>query len=151
MLALLATAVSVVRKLPFAVCARRDELSYYAAKFKIKLLCRFVITPFSKKIPRFFSRRRSSENLQSCYFSDLAPMIKMHFCYRYRVTISGYKTSQKSVDFCEEGVAMKRNCKAKFFALLNSSICHDVRQQIDLSLLRRWLLRRAVLIKPIVL
>ena len=33
---------------------------------------------------------------------------------------------------------MKRNCKAKFFALLNSSICHDVRQRIDLSLLRRW-------------
>ena len=34
---------------------------------------------------------------------------------------------------------MKRNCKAKFFALLNSSICHDVRQRIDLSLLRRCL------------
>ena len=39
---------------------------------------------------------------------------------------------------------MKRNCKAKFFALLNSSICHDVRQQIDLSLLRRCLLQRAL-------
>ena len=42
---------------------------------------------------------------------------------------------------------MKRNCKAKFFALLNSSICHDVRQRIDLSLLRRWLLRRALMYK----
>ena len=100
---------------------------------------RFIVTPFSQKFLGIFARRRSSENIQSCYFSDLAPMIKMHFCYRYRVTISGYKTSQKSVDFCEEGVAMKRNCKAKFFALLNSSICHDVRQRIDLSLLRRCL------------
>ena len=81
LLALLATAVSVLRGQDYAVCARRDELSYYADKFKIKLLCRFVITPFSQKFSGIFAMRRSSENLQSCYFSDLAPMIKMHFCY----------------------------------------------------------------------
>ena len=28
---------------------RRDELSYYAAKLKIYLLSRFIITPFSQK------------------------------------------------------------------------------------------------------
>ena len=69
LLALLATAVSVVRNEKYAVCARRDELSYNAAKFKIKLLCRFVITPFSQKFSGIFAMRRSSENLQSCRFN----------------------------------------------------------------------------------
>ena len=52
--ALLATAVSVVRGQDYAVCARRDELSYDAAKLKFSCYAASLSLLFRKKSQDFF-------------------------------------------------------------------------------------------------
>ena len=54
MFALLATAVSVLREQNYAVCARRDELSYDAAKLKFSCYAASLSLLFRKKSRDFF-------------------------------------------------------------------------------------------------
>ena len=54
LLALLATAVSVLRNEKYAVCARRDELSYDAAKLKFSCYAASLSLLFRKKSQDFF-------------------------------------------------------------------------------------------------
>ena len=68
LLVLLATAVSVLRKLPFAVCARRDELSYDAAKLKFSCYAASLSLLFRKKSQDFFRGGEAAKIFRAAIF-----------------------------------------------------------------------------------